>query len=371
MEKLKIGLFLEHTPYVNPTENIYINLITKNFQSSIFDGNKIEDNRYMEKFLSENNIFITHLYSLYFLKYGKTHTPHLPINFKKIILNSKKIFHILSSLDKPVFILFTRSDWYSEDESYWEKLPDNFYLLGGFKKGYLNINAKTENFLRYHGGHIEMGNKFVEDKRIIPLTHIVSKKELMNYGFKHKKKYDFFVLGAKYKRRRLVYESVKQSSISIGKSVSLKVLFKLSILNKKSYFYNFLLNYLFHKKIFESRISYTDGSELNAFVRKFVEIPTFKSMLLCDPFEKMDHYGFIENKHYVKIDYNNIIDQIKFYLKNEDLRNELINNAYNLILNNFSEEIYLKRLKEIFWTIKNNNFKEAKWESGKFIVEKH
>ncbi len=71
-----------------------------------------------------------------------------------------------------------------------------------------------------------------------------------------------------------------------------------------------------------------------------------------------------------EIDNNNMIDQIKYYLSNEELRNRIISDAHSLVVKNFSEAAYLTRLQEVFSAVRDGVFKEARWEEGNFTVDR-
>ncbi|WP_281950392.1 hypothetical protein [Nitrosophilus kaiyonis] len=374
---INIGLFYEDIPNRNPSEKIFTDIFFENFNTKIFNASKIKNKKYLENYLQLNDIYILHFYSfLYHDKFApkKIDIKYFPENFKKIILAHKKILPLLLETKKPIIIMFVRSDWYSHGQNFWENIPENAYLFGGFKKGYLNTNASDEFIFKKFGSNIELGNEFIEDYKILPFHHVVDKNELKFCNKFNQKKYDIAILGVLYKRRKYLYEILKnKKNIKLYDQWLLLKLRKIfNSFDKKKYKFNHkILSYLFKKAICNSKISYTDGSELDMFVRKFIEIPALKSLLYCDPFKNMKDYGFIENIHYIKVDQKNIEEQIYYLLKDSDKIQKITYNGYNLILKNFSKNAYKKNIEKVFGLISQDKFKEAFWNNGKLhILEK-
>jgi hypothetical protein len=58
-----------------------------------------------------------------------------------------------------------------------------------------------------------------------------------------------------------------------------------------------------NRLINSSKFTYVDGSYLNYFVRKYLEVTVSGSMLVCAPTDALNMYGFIENKNYIDVNF--------------------------------------------------------------------
>jgi len=369
MKKIKLGLFFERTQNRNPTENVFIDMLYNNFECEVFDAKRINDNKYISEFLKRNDIFLPHLFLFRYASKSKKigNFPYYSENYNKLIENGAKIIDFLEKSGKPVCCFNLRSDWYAESENFWKTIPKRFYIIGGFKKGYINNNPEKDIFFSKININPSLGNKYFEDDKIIPYTHILSSDEFLNKNVH--KKYDVSVLGVLYKRRREILEMARLKYNVYNPALILRLRKMLNSFNKKYHFSNKLLNYLFKRGLAYSKISYTDGSTLDLFVRKFLEIPSQKTLLLCHPFAGMEDYGFIENVHYVSCNKDNFYDKVDNLLINDKLRNEIIENAFNLVKEKFTEKYLGKKFKEIFTRMKEDNFHRCYYKKGEMIVE--
>jgi len=369
MEKINLGLFFEKSQNRNPTENIFIDVLYDNFECEAFDADKINDGKYVSEFLKRNDIFLPHLFLFRYASKSKKigNFPYYSENYNKLIENGAKIIDFLEKSGKPVCCFNLRSDWYPESEKFWQTIPKSFYILGGVKKGYFNYNAEEDVFFSKMDINPMLGNKYFNDDMIIPFRHILSSNELREKSLT--KKYDLSVLGVLYKRRKEIFEMAKLKYRVYNPALLLRLRKMLNSFNKKYHFSNKLLNYLFKKGLAYSKISYTDGSTLDFFVRKYLEIPSQKTLLLCHPFAGMEDYGFIENVHYVSCNKDNFYDKMDNLLANDKLRNEITENAFNLVKEKFTEKYTAEKLTEIFSLMKENNFHRCYYKKGEMIVE--
>ncbi len=367
--KIKLGIFFEKTQNRNPTENIFIDILYENFECELFDASRIDDSKYVKEFIRRNDIFLPHLFLFRYASNSpkKGNYPYYSENYNRLIENGKKVISFLSKIDKPVCCFNLRSDWYPETEKFWQIIPSHFYIIGGIQKGYLNYSPEEDVFFSKMNIRPDLGNKYFSDDKLIPFRHIISSKELLKKEIK--KKYDFSVLGVLYKRRKEILELAKKRYKVYNPALLLRLRKMLNSFNKKYHFSNKLMNYLFQQALAKSKISYTDGSTLDLFVRKYLEIPAKKALLLCHPFAGMEDYGFIENIHYVSCNKENFYDKMDNLLSNSKLRNEIIENAFNLVKEKFTEEYTAKKLIEIFSAMKEGNFKKCYYKKGEMIVE--
>ena len=369
---LRLGLFFEKTQNRNPTENIFIEILFQNFHCTVFDASKIDDYEYTQNFIDNNDIFLPHLFLFRFASKSKKigNYPFYSQNYNSLIENGEKIIDLLSTISKPVCCLFLRSDWYCESEAFWNCIPKHFFLIGGMQKGFINTTPDKDVFFGKIDINIELGNDRFPDEKLIPIRHLLSNREIQKFS-SIKKKYDFSVLGVLYTRRKAIYESIKKSSLY--KVYNPKFLLRLrnifNSLNKKYFFTNRILNYLFNKALAQSKISYTDGTMLNYFIRKYLEIPATNTLLICEPLERMEDYGFIENIHYVSCTPENVTDKVNFLLNNEDKMLEIIKNARQLVKDKYTETYIKIKLQELFDAMHNQNFVKSYYKNGDLIIE--
>ena len=369
MQKIKLGLFFEKTQNRNPTENIFIDVLYDNFECEVFDGKRIGEYSYIKSFINRNDILLPHLFLFRYASKSKKigNYPYYSENYNLLIKKGAKIIDFLSKVEKPVVCFNLRSDWYPESKEFWEYIPKHFYILGGIKKGYLNYNPQEDVFFKKMSIKPCLGNKYFKDEQILPFRHILSNKELSKFNIT--KKYDISVLGVLYKRRKEILKLAKNKYKVYNPALLLRLRKMLNSFNKKYHFSNKLLNYLFQKGLAKSKMSYTDGSTLDLFVRKYLEIPSQKTLLLCHPFKGMKDYGFIENEHYIYVNQDNFYDKVDNLLVNEKLTKEIIENSYNLIKEKFTENYTAKKLTEIFTLMKEKKFKSCYYKNGEMIVE--
>ena len=371
---MKIGLFFESLSNRNRTEKIFIDILMESFDTSILQLTQTDIHKQVQDFIDKNDILILHLYP--FIYYDNKTKKNINItyfseNFKNIIKHHKLILKLLQKSNKPLCIMFTRSDWYNHSDIFWESIPQNAYLLGGFKKGYLNDTPQNDFIFNKFGKNITLGNDYISDNRIIPFHHIVDEKDFLTMY--KQKKYDISILGVLYNRREILYNILENNTnIKLyNPKLILRLRKLLSSFDKRQYNFNHLiLNSLFKNTIATSKLSYTDGSTLDMFVRKYIEIPALKSLLLCDPFEKMDDFGFINETNFLKIDYTFLDEQLENILKDEEKQQLIITNGTNLVKENFSKYTWEIRIKNIFTQILNKTFNEAKWKNGNLIIGK-
>ena len=69
-------------------------------------------------------------------------------------------------------------------------------------------------------------------------------------------------------------------------------------------------------------------------------------------FDELGDVGFIPNENIVVMDFNNLKDQVKWWLEHDEERERVAKNAYNLVMRNHTAKIRVSQiLREIEWTI--------------------
>jgi hypothetical protein len=205
----------------------------------------------------------------------------------------------------------------------------------------------------------------------IEITHCLSNSEFVE----RKKKWDFYVPGVKYKTRILAEENVKKFELKMPKTeLSFYWNGKVNSAILRSKFlsprYMFRKNYLLMQYfISRSRFSFACGSGLRYFVRKFLEIPAFGSVMVAYPPLNMEDYGFIENEHYIKADPENAAEKIKDLIGESDRQKYLADNAKKLLVALHTDEKRAEQLFNALHLIHSGKITSAKFRKGQFVYE--
>ena len=80
------------------------------------------------------------------------------------------------------------------------------------------------------------------------------------------------------------------------------------------------------------------SSNRNYPVAKYVEGMASGSLVLAPKPEDADELGFVDGKNFVEINKNNFVEKIRYYLKNEEERQNIVNNASKLVLEHHTTE---------------------------------
>lgn len=94
----------------------------------------------------------------------------------------------------------------------------------------------------------------------------------------------------------------------------------------------------------------TTSSILDYVVAKYFEIPAVGSLLLAEHTPDLDKIGFIENKHYVKINKDNFFTLLDNVLKNPDKYENIRKEGRKFVFENHTDEHRFEQLKK---TIEN------------------
>ncbi|KGX89268.1 glycosyltransferase [Pontibacillus marinus] len=105
-----------------------------------------------------------------------------------------------------------------------------------------------------------------------------------------------------------------------------------------------LLGENYAKEINKAKIFFTDPSTLEYPVLKYFEVPACKTLLMAPTFPELEDLGFIPGVHFVPITENDFSSKAQYYLENEQLRNKIIEQGYNFILNNHTIQIRARQL---------------------------
>lgn len=100
----------------------------------------------------------------------------------------------------------------------------------------------------------------------------------------------------------------------------------------------------FSKVINKAKITATSNVAIRIFAKTF-EIPASMSCMACNTNKDMLEAGFIPGENYIEIDRKDIHDRVLYYLENDDERNRITLNGYNLV---HERHTIQQRAKEFF-----------------------
>ena len=364
MQKSKIILFHINIEYVNPWVFNFIEVLKKIFDVKIlYPENINEEKDYLKidnyDFVFSTLNFFSFVYdeNIYFKKYIKNISSNNLINFisnYKLIINQARFSILISDIDH----------FHASKKMINEIEKSNSFVIGRnieffrSKEKMYKFNLRNEIFYKLVNNN---WRNFVKDNktRIIALQGTLSENEfLLEYNFN--KKYQISVPGALYFQRKKIIDTIKKSNIKTYlTSPFFNKILRITSINK--YKSNFI------KSIKNSTSCYTNGSALGYPIRKYFEIPANKSLLLCEPFEGFEHYGFKDGKNCLIVDENDILDKFYEFTKDNNKLMKIINQAYNLIYENHSVEARSRQLQESINKILKKNFNGSAWIKGKYV----
>jgi len=116
---------------------------------------------------------------------------------------------------------------------------------------------------------------------------------------------------------------------------------------------NFALRDNYIKKLKFYFCAITDCSSYNYVLAKYFEIPAAKTLLIANECKDLGLLGFIPEKHYIKLEKDNTANynRIKEVLQNNKNYDNIINDSYELVLNNHTAEHRIERFKQILQKI--------------------
>jgi hypothetical protein len=127
-----------------------------------------------------------------------------------------------------------------------------------------------------------------------------------------KKKYDFCIPGARYPTRIAIEDELsktfklapyQQSDHVIRSAVDIVSRVFPPIRSRRVEIKKKLREMNMNRLLTSSNFSYVDGGPLRYFVRKYLEVTVSGSTLVCPPSYTLKMYGFIENKHFIDINF--------------------------------------------------------------------
>jgi glycosyltransferase involved in cell wall biosynthesis len=208
-----------------------------------------------------------------------------------------------------------------------------------------------------------------KNKIVIEIPHCVDIKEAISC----KKKWDVCIPGVSYKTRKIAEESINAANLKIlpfKKISKLKYYFDVIVNKFLSTITRNELGYKFIRRLSaSSKINFICGSGYKYFVRKFLEIPLYNTAMICYPVKNMEDYGFVNGKHAIFCNPEDVGEACVSLLKNPALIDELAKNAYNLIAEKHTVTARATQLIKALEFLAEDKLVESYFKAGEYFYE--
>jgi hypothetical protein len=129
-------------------------------------------------------------------------------------------------------------------------------------------------------------------------------------------------------------------------------------------------NRVFNNIIEDSVASYTCGSGNMQFIRKFIEIPSKGTVLICMPFVGFEDVGFKNGVNCLTIEHpKQIIDALNTIATDKEYASQLANAGRKMVFEKHSINARAGQLQNAFTAIVAGRFAKTYWQNGDFVVE--
>lgn len=209
----------------------------------------------------------------------------------------------------------------------------------------------------------------------IDLPHCISRSEAIKKT--KSKKWDIIVPGAGYATRRIALSSAEEKGLKVTPFESLRrgyvtapyFLYKNFLPKRKAILLQQKRSFSFYRHLISrSAVTFTCGSELKYFVRKFLEVPAFRSAMIAYPSDNLRDYGFEDGVHFLSSLPEEAAEKVKFLLNNDNKTTRMIENAWQMVIEKHNAEVRVDQViscLEAFW---RGKLKGAGYFEGVFEV---
>lgn len=209
----------------------------------------------------------------------------------------------------------------------------------------------------------------------IDFPHCISQKEFVKRP--GRKTWDIIVPGVSYITRQIAQESVVKADLFVSPFVS----YSRWLVTAPYYLYNRLLRRnqstpiyqnksfrLFRSMISMSSLAFVCGSELRYFVRKFIEIPAFRTAMIAYPTLNFRDYGFEDGVHYLETYPEETGEKAKYLLANKNVAEKMAANAVEMVKELHTAEVRVDQILSCLIFFQKGKLKGAGFSEGKFEI---
>ncbi len=311
-------------------------------------------------------------------------------NAKKVSKNFYfDVWNLIDRSDKPIFFMHPSSDLQAVNFG----LDREFYLsllkrISGIFWPYHQCPVDRNNDKeRYEFRILEpynltkagLINIWDEIKKNVPISidfaHCISDKE-MNKKAK-RKLWDVIVPGMTYVTRNIAQEKMLESDLRVAPYVSSSrwlVLAPYMLANRaipqkySTLFYQKQSYNLYRFMISHSAVTFACGSELRYFVRKFLEIPAYRSAMIAYPSLNMLDYGFKDGVHYLNTYPEEAGEKALYLIKNKSIADKLVQNAWELVAKQHTASERVNQVLDCLLSFKQGKLNSATYIDGRFEI---
>lgn len=210
----------------------------------------------------------------------------------------------------------------------------------------------------------------------IDLPHCISRSEAINST--KRKKWDIIVPGTGYATRRIALTSAEESGLKVTPFESIRrwqvtapyFLYKNFLSKRKAILLQQKRSFVVYRDLISrSAVTFTCGSELKYFVRKFLEVPAFRSAMIAYPSDNLRDYGFEDGIHFLSALPEETAEKAKFLLKNSETADRMIMNAWELVVEKHNAEVRVNQVMECVNSFMLGKIKSAGYFLGKFEIQ--
>ena len=301
----------------------------------------------------------------------------------------REVWEQVSRSDKPVFLLHPSSDLHAvnfglDRELYLEILKRTSGIFWPYYQFPLDRDDQQDRYpfttlSRFNLVKSDMIRIWEEITGHIPISidfpHCLGQSELGRRN--RRKSWDVIIPGVTYRTREIAEESCKQAGLELTPYVSLSRWFvyapylvysKLTPRSFSTPFYQKASFGMYRKLIARTSVAFNCGSELKFFVRKFLEVPAFRTAMLAYPSNNFSDYGFVEGTHYLHCFPEEAGEKAKYLLGQKQLSEQLVKNAMELITR---EHMAVNRVDQVIGSLRvflQGKLRNAGYHNGRFEI---
>jgi len=301
----------------------------------------------------------------------------------------KDVWNLVNRADKPVFLMHPSSDLHAvnfglERDLYLEMLKK---ATGIFWPYYQCPLERTDANDRYPFTSLAPFN--ITKQEVIAIWDEVRSHIPVNIDFPHclgpqelnkknrNKSWEIIVPGVSYKTRQMAQASAEEAGLSMAPYISRSrwcitapyfVYSKLIPRRYSTSLYHTHGFRFYRDMIARSAISFTCGSELKFFVRKFLEVPAFRSAMLAYPSNNFRDYGFEDGVHYLHTFPEETGEKAQYLLKNKLVAEKLVQNAWELVARQHVAAERVNQVLSCLHAFMQGKLSGASYKDGKFEI---